>query len=448
VEVAAAAMNGLLRAVCLAVFVAVWSVVAAGQAVVDAAETGLPPGLTAPTSPVYADGAWYDIVAVRWTNHDTLRLEIEMGSIDPAGVGEIGMRQPIVEVYVDEGRGGATDLLPGSGLRMPAGTGWSQALRLSGDGAWWWQVAADGERLAPPRALPVEVEGRVARVTWPTAVAADARLYAISGVYDPFAADGWRRFGDAPSPWAFAAEEPGPPVVDLLPGDAAAWQQMRSSGELPRTVAAREAGPLDGGWLWWTLMALGMSMAIAGVVWRARYPTALPASRSTGDGPSPSVALEPAEEATGPAEETAGPAEETAGPAEETAGPAASGNADFDAPLIGDDEVGSEVPAPPAPIASPATEADVVAEAAPSGEGGPLEKARAPDQLSREAGGATEGSGTVVLTPSAEGAGDDGETPATPPAAGASAVEPAPDAANSTRATDAPTASSRSAKRS
>jgi hypothetical protein len=394
------------RPVAIAVLVATWIAFAAGQAVVDGAETGLPPGLTAPTSPVYADGAWYDIVAVRWNQDDAaVVLEIELGAIDPAGVGDIGMRQPIIEVYVDEGQGGATDLLPGSGLRMPPGTGWSQALRLTGDGAWWWQVVADGERLAPPRSLPVEVAGRVARVTWPTDVAADARVYAISGVYDPFSSDGWRRFTETPSPWAFAAEVPGPPVVDVLPGDAAAWEQMRSSGELPPPAARPGARGPGGTWPWWALMLLGMGMAIAGLVWRARGPTPVPVGVSPTDGADPPEGPVPADVMEVPAVSGAS----APGPAPE---------AEHGAQLIGDDEVGLD--------ARPAA---------------------APDQFSGEVDGATAGSRGVASAPEADRL-PSAAWPALPPPKGASNRELGPEAANSTRATDAPTASSRSAKRS
>jgi hypothetical protein len=434
VEAAAPPVSGRRRSLGIAVLAAAWIAVAAGQAVVDVAETGLPPGLTAPTSPVYADGAWYDIVAVRWTGDVPSHLEIEMGAIDPAGVGDFGMRQPIVEVYIDEGRGGATDLLPGSGLRMPAGTGWTEALRLTGDGAWWWQVAADGERLAPPRALSVEVEGRVVRVTWPTAVAADARVYAISGVYDPFSADGWRRFTETPSPWAFAAEEPGPPVVDVLPGDAAVWQAMRSSGELPRAAAVMGARGLGGAWVWWALMGLGMGMAILGVVWRTRRPAGLPASVSPASG---SWSVAPAAEASEPA---------ATGDAAASDAPQPARAMSTEAVLIGDEEVGADgrsalAPDASAVVAGGATAGEPTAEAAVPAVAG------AADQFSGEGAGAAAGSDTVAAAPAVDGAPSDG-VPATAPPPGAPTSEPAPDVATSTRETDAPTASSRSAKRS
>jgi hypothetical protein len=237
-------------------------------------DPGLPEGLRAPTSPLFADAAWYDLLAVRWVDGPTATLEVELAAVDLAGPGPLGLRQPIVEVYVDDGVGGATDLLPGSGLTMPAGTAWRDAVRITGDGVWWWRADEVDGRVTRPVPLPAEVVGRVVRVAWPLPLPEASRLYAISGVHDPFAPDGWRPFGAAPSPWAFASERPGPPVVDVLPGGAAAWADVQATGTLPR-VGGRTgaAGPRSGAaWLWWTLMGVGMALAVVGVVWRAWRP--------------------------------------------------------------------------------------------------------------------------------------------------------------------------------
>jgi hypothetical protein len=272
------------------VWLALLASFALAQSVDDAPGVGLPPGLQPPTSPVFADAAWYDLVSVRWVEAAEPTLEIELGALDPVGPGPYGMRQPIVEVYLDDGTAGAVDLLPGSGLRMPAGAGWREALRLTGDGAWYWRVEADGEGLAPPRPLEVEAVGRTLRVTWPTPVPAEVRLYAISGVYDPFSADGWRAFAEAPSPWAFSAETPGPPIVDLLPGDADAWQQVRSTGALLRIdrPGSRASGSLA--WVWWLLMTTGMALAVVGVAWRTRRGAPAAADAGPVDGTKPGTA--------------------------------------------------------------------------------------------------------------------------------------------------------------
>ena len=252
-----------------------WLGLAAAQVSGEPPEIGAPPGLLAPTSPAYADAAWYDLVSVRWVEPDADRvwLEIELAAVDAAGPGPLGLRQPIVEVYVDDGGGGAATLLPGSGLRMPDGDGWRHAVRITGDGVWWWEAAIDGRGLLPPRSLPAVVDGRVVRIAWPTAAPGDARVYAISGVYDPFSPDGWRPLARAPSPWAFASEDGGPPVIDVLPGDAGVWERVRDARALLRDADASGAGRGATRWVWWALMAAGLGLASGGLWWRMRPPS-------------------------------------------------------------------------------------------------------------------------------------------------------------------------------
>lgn len=260
--------------------VAVWGAClllgfAAARAIEEAPETGVPPGLQAPTSPAYADVAWYDLLAVRWVEPavDTVWLEVEVAAADPAGPGPLGLRQPIIEVYVDDGGGGAATLLPGSGLRMPEGDGWHHAVRVTGDGVWWWEAAADGRGLLPPRPLPAVLDGRVVRIAWPAAAPpADARVYAVSGVYDPFSADGWRPLAGSASPWAFASEAGGPPVIDVLPGGTDAWARVREGRALVRDASATGGGGWGARWAWWVLMAAGLAMASGGLWWRSRPP--------------------------------------------------------------------------------------------------------------------------------------------------------------------------------
>ena len=249
---------------------------AAAQVTDEPPEVGAPPGLLAPTSPVYAEFALYDLVAVRWVEPEAARvwLEVELAATDPAGTGPLGLRQPIVEVYVDDGGGGAATLLPGSGLRMPDGDGWRHAVRITGDGVWWWEAAVDGRGLLPPRPLPAVLDGRVVRIAWPTDSPGDVGVYAISGVYDPFSPDGWRPLARAASPWAFASEEGGPPVIDVLPGGTDAWERVREGRALVRGAAAVGRG--RGGtssWYWWALMAVGLGLASGGLWWRSRPPS-------------------------------------------------------------------------------------------------------------------------------------------------------------------------------
>lgn len=218
-------------------------------------------GLTPPTGARFADPAWYDLVGVTWSG-DALApvLEIEWAAIDA----EVPLRQPIVEAYLLTADGAGTTLLPGSGLAPPAGFGWSVALRATSAGAWAWRSGA-GE--AVPQALDATVAGRRLRLAWPPGWPTDGVWVAISGVHDPFSASGWRALATAPSPWAFSAASPVPPVVDVLPGDGDALARLQRSGRLP---APTVRPPRGAGSVWWWWMVGGLALAVGGLLWRGR----------------------------------------------------------------------------------------------------------------------------------------------------------------------------------
>ena len=231
----------------------------------DAAGDG---SLRPPTAPRYADPAWYDIVDVQLLEGDPIRVRVTLGAVDDSAGLALGFTQPIIEIYLDTGPGGAEALLPGSGLQMPLDEGWQLALRLTGDGAWgWWADAAGEVDLAAPRPVEVLVEGRTLTVLTPFPRPEEPpRIYAISGVYDPFRPDGWRPLTREPSAWAFSSPTQVSPVVDVHPSDPDGRAAALARGELPRID---QATGIDGGaWLWLGLMAVGLALAIAGLVVR------------------------------------------------------------------------------------------------------------------------------------------------------------------------------------
>lgn len=240
-------------------------------------------GLLPPSAVRYADPAWYDLVSV---SHTADGIWLELAAVDVDGAGPLGLLQPIIEVYVDLSPGGVEELLPGSTLSMPQGRGWELAYRVTGDGAWLWQVGEDGEAKVPVEAA-ASIEGRVLQLAWPSSPDGgplDLRsvdLYAISGVHDPFREQGWRPFERQASPWAFSSAEDWPPVVDVLPGGVEALEALRITGRLPTpAILARRS---LGSWVWWTMMGLGLALGAAGVVWRSR------AGSSTGGEVGPKV---------------------------------------------------------------------------------------------------------------------------------------------------------------
>ena len=247
-------------------------------------------GLRPPTAPRYADPAWYEIVDVQLLEGDPIRVRVTLGAVDDGAGLAIGISQPILEIYLDTEPGGAASLLPGSGLQMPIGEGWQLALRVTGDGAWgWWADAAGGVDLAAPMPVEVLVEGRAVTLLTPFPRPEEPpRIYAISGVYDPFRPDGWRPVTREASAWAFSSPTQASPVVDVYPSHPASRAAALARGELPRIV---EGTGIDlATWLWLSLMVVGLLLAMAGLV--ARSAPGRRRRRAVSEGPSPASAPE------------------------------------------------------------------------------------------------------------------------------------------------------------
>lgn len=245
---------------------------------------GGPVGLQPPTVDSYADVALYQLLDLRSSDAGVEPgwVEVTLGALhaaDAADPGSLGLYQALVEIYIDDGAVGFAELLPGSGLRMADGRGWRDALRLTHEGAFGWSALRAGDAAAPtlvgmrgPQAAVASRSDRTLRVTLPQALTPNSRVYAISGVHDPFASSGWRSLASAPAPFAFASDAPGrPPIIDLYPGGEAAYLAAVERGVLGVRAAPSIRGwDLPGwfihSWRWWTLMAAGMVLALVGVV--------------------------------------------------------------------------------------------------------------------------------------------------------------------------------------
>ena len=248
-------------------------------------ETGdaLGAGLTPPTAARYADPAWYDLLDARWaTDADgTVVFELELAAIDP----EAPLLQPIVEAYLLQREAAARTALPGTGLEAPDGSGWVVAVRVAGSGAWAWTAEPDGPPVARP--LGFEIVGRTVRLPWPSDLPVEGAWVAVSGVYDPFAATGWRPFAAEASPWAFAGPAATPPVVSVVPGDDDALLRLHATARLPQGTGRAPLGSVSP-WWWW--MGAGMALVAVGLVWRAQPrftpPTAVVAAPNAGGPPA------------------------------------------------------------------------------------------------------------------------------------------------------------------
>ena len=265
--------------------------------------------LTAPTSPVYANTAIFDLQELRLeplgngqavaidpegalTTATVLRLT--MGALDRGFETANGFSGLIVDVYLDTGEGGNELTLEGPGMALPAGRGWEYAVRLAPDLA--YAVAAGATRAGPDIAddgaadalveaaasaaeparlpLPLQVEGNTLVVGLPWLLPQGTAAYVLAGVYDPFSPSGWRPLAATPSPWAFSGEEQRVPVVDLFAQSQASQQRALRSGEIAETRGPANGGL--GGTLWLILMIAGVLVAGYGLWQRSRGTPAAP----------------------------------------------------------------------------------------------------------------------------------------------------------------------------
>ncbi|HKI56077.1 MAG TPA: glucodextranase DOMON-like domain-containing protein [Trueperaceae bacterium] len=224
--------------------------------------------LTPPTAPVYANTSDFDLQSVSILDDPKLTVRVTLGSLTNPGDLPNGFSNPIVEVYLDTGRGGAHALLPGSTMSMPPKQGWNVALRATGDQVYAVTPQAQGNPGSwPHQPATVDVQGNALVIHTQLPRPDHAEVYALTGVYDPFTSDGWRPLTTSVSPWAFSSSTQRAPVVDLLANGMSAQRRAIDSG-----VLIPYRSPTHGlGWL--LLVVLGLIVAAAGLVLRRRVPS-------------------------------------------------------------------------------------------------------------------------------------------------------------------------------
>lgn len=285
--------------------------------------------LIAPTSPIYANPAIFDIHELQVERLDgegplrpaEVRLTLAGVRLDPTMAS--GFAGAIFDIYIDTGEGGIESTLPGPGMLMPPNSGWEYALRLGPDAA--FAVAHDllvpepdeeesarpvpaGVRLPDGSALArvpltVVIDGNTLRVLLPWNLPAQFYAYAVSGVHDSFSASGWRQLAQAPSPWAFSGGNQSVPVIDLVANSQAEQVRALQEGVLPRV-----GGTTARGWPWLLLMGSGVGLAFYGLWQRRRSPAPPVVEKKLRTGLPPEV---PEDESSAPSgrSETPGSAE-------------------------------------------------------------------------------------------------------------------------------------------
>jgi len=197
-----------------------------------------------------------------------------------------GFLPAVVDVYLGAVTGGSSRTLPGPDLGFPDGTGWEYAVRITSAGAFFVTYPQTTDEppkepdepvdvsSLPRRHLDVYATGNTLVVYLPVTLAADTQIHAMTGVYDPFSASGWRGLSETPSPWQYSgATAQQSPVVDLIARNADAQRDALRSGVLPR--AGNESSLWKVPWLW--VMVAGLLVAVAGLVMRGRVRKPQPA---------------------------------------------------------------------------------------------------------------------------------------------------------------------------
>ncbi|HET8985259.1 MAG TPA: glucodextranase DOMON-like domain-containing protein, partial [Trueperaceae bacterium] len=228
-------------------------------------------------------------------------LRVTLGAIEVSGSTALGFGSVVIDLYLDGAQGGREIALDGPDMLLPAGRGWEYAVRLTPDGATGYRYVpldqASGV-LAVPEEDPsgdegdlvgagesdlrgepldyervpvgVQLDGATLTVEMPWDFPGEVTVFALTGVHDPFNPTGWRPLADAPSPWAYSGGDQVVPVIDLLAPDQEAQERALRTGVLPLpAVPARDAGTV-----WLVLMAVGVLVAVTGLVLRRRVPSA------------------------------------------------------------------------------------------------------------------------------------------------------------------------------
>ena len=275
--------------------------------------------LTPPTAPIYAHSAIFDLQEVDLSSTSVTpaggavvkvpatTLSVTLGAVDPDDAAPAGFSGVVVDVYLDFATGGSETTLVGPEMLLPGGNGWDYAVRLSPAGAFgvaYHEVvattavapadqaepngndeAADTESPAAAdsaagaaaasgrlsvadldlQPLVLRIDGNRLIVDLPLELTEDVEVYAMTGVYDPFASTSWRPLANITSPWAYSGGEQMVPVIDVLAVDQATQTKALQTGVLPQQLSIG-----DRGIVWLLLMAVGLLVAITGLWFRRR----------------------------------------------------------------------------------------------------------------------------------------------------------------------------------
>jgi hypothetical protein len=218
--------------------------------------------LSPPTAAIHGSIDPYDIREFAVLAEDTLAFSVTMGSLSNPLDLPYGFSFPIIEVYFGDGESGATQLLPGSGMRLDD-AGWRYAFRLTGDGLRLYTADLQGEvtDITSTTTLEFSTLGNTITVRTPLLRPEILTIYAITGMYSPFSITGWQPLSREPAPWAFSGDADYP-VLDVLSSTREGQQSALATGILSTIRSEPVREPWNP---WLTVMLGGVAIAFIGV---------------------------------------------------------------------------------------------------------------------------------------------------------------------------------------
>lgn len=223
--------------------------------------------LQPPTAAIYASNAVFDVrnLSLRSTADGELTVVLEMAALERDEAYENGFQSLIADVYIDTEPDGENALLtPGEWLLEPAET-WNYLVRITPDGTYG---LTPGDELTDAVSLTTELHETQIVITLPRSLRIaeeyEPYAYALTGLYDPFAADLWRAVSATPSPWSFSSDAALPtPVLDITAPDIDVQESAFQNRVMPK-----EHVTVSRSLVWVVVMFAGLLIAIAGWVLR------------------------------------------------------------------------------------------------------------------------------------------------------------------------------------
>ncbi len=219
--------------------------------------------LAAPTATVFRQESVFDLRSVTVHRTPALSFSVEVGKVSP------GFPEVLLELYLSSSTPDgvqATELLPGSALRLAEGASWLYAFQIVGERVQVFEARASTQikaqtDITEASGAALSASGDTLTVTTTLPVPERLGVYAVSGSYDPFSKTGWRTLRTKPSPWGFSGTATSP-VLDILADTPAVQTLALAQGVLPE-VRASVSEP---GWL--ALAGAGVLLSFAGLAVR------------------------------------------------------------------------------------------------------------------------------------------------------------------------------------